>query len=266
MSKPLYELTEQMKGLEKLADSGGMDVDTIEDTMAGIEASFEEKAVSIVHVGNRMLDTVDAIDKEVKRLGERKKYLQNREKSLKDYLMFHMEKTGTTKIECDLFTITYVQGKPVVVIDNADDVPPEYLNIKTTMTPDKKEIAKALKEGKDLENALNDFSNSMNNSKVLIAHNINFDEKIIGAEFLRKNVNNNLDKINKFCTMKTTTNYCKLLYANGNGNGYKWPKLTELHIKLFDEDFSNAHDALADVKACARCFFELKNKNIIYAN
>ena len=122
---------------------------------------------------------------------------------------------------------------------------------------------KALKEGKNLENALNDFSNSMNNSKVLVAHNISFDEKIIGAEFLRKAVDNNLDEINKFCTMKTTTNYCKLPHANGNGNSYKWPKLTELHIKLFDQDFSNAHDALADVKACARCFFELKNKNII---
>ena len=122
---------------------------------------------------------------------------------------------------------------------------------------------KALKQGKDLQNALNDFSNTINNSNVLVAHNINFDIKIIGAEFLRKNVINSLKDIPKFCTMQTTTNYCKIPHANSNGGGYKWPKLVELHTKLFAEDFSNAHDALADVKACARCFFELKKKNII---
>jgi DNA polymerase III epsilon subunit-like protein len=119
----------------------------------------------------------------------------------------------------------------------------------------------AIREGIDLEKALRDFSYDLSQSNLLIAHNINFDQKIIGAEFLRKNVETNLDDISKFCTMQSTTNYCQI--KKPNGYGYKWPRLEELHLKLFNKNFDNAHDALADVKACARCFFELKDKNII---
>ena len=39
---------------------------------------------------------------------------------------------------------------------------------------------------------------------------------------------------------------------------FKFPKLSELHIKLFLEDFINAHNAVADIHATKRCFFELK--------
>lgn len=120
---------------------------------------------------------------------------------------------------------------------------------------------RALTEGIDLHNALQEFSDSLSGSEMLIAHNINFDIKIIGAEFYRKRIENSLDDIDKFCTMQTATDYCRIPHINGRG--FKWPKLTELHIKLFDEGFDGAHDALADVKACARCFFEMKERGII---
>ncbi|HAM88816.1 MAG: Exonuclease RNase T and DNA polymerase III [Candidatus Falkowbacteria bacterium GW2011_GWC2_38_22] len=120
---------------------------------------------------------------------------------------------------------------------------------------------RALTEGIDLHNALQEFSDSLNNSEMLIAHNISFDIKIIGAEFFRKKIENSLDDIDKFCTMQTATDFCRIPHANGRG--FKWPKLTELHIKLFDEGFDGAHDALADVKACARCFFELRGRGVI---
>ena len=120
---------------------------------------------------------------------------------------------------------------------------------------------KAMREGINLEKALSDFSYDLSQSNLLVAHNINFDQKIIGAEFLRKDVETNLDDISKFCTMQSATNYCQI--EKPNGYGYKWPRLEELHLKLFNKNFDNAHDALADVKACARCFFELKDKNII---
>lgn len=44
---------------------------------------------------------------------------------------------------------------------------------------------------------------------------------------------------------------------------FKWPKLIELHRKLFGTGFDDAHDALADVKACGKCFFEMKRRGII---
>ena len=38
------------------------------------------------------------------------------------------------------------------------------------------------------------------------------------------------------------------------------PKLIEMYEILFDEKFSDAHDASYDVNATAKCFFELVRK------
>lgn len=119
---------------------------------------------------------------------------------------------------------------------------------------------RAISEGVDLTSSLAKFSQAIEDSLVLVAHNINFDEKIIGSEFLRKGIDNNLKAIPKICTMQTTTDLCKIPGSYGR---YKWPKLSELHIELFGKDFEDAHDALVDVKACARCFFQLKDRGIL---
>jgi DNA polymerase III subunit epsilon len=116
----------------------------------------------------------------------------------------------------------------------------------------------ALKEGVELATALKDFSETLNQARLLIAHNMDFDEKIIGAELLRTGINSDIFDIAKFCTMKTTINFCRI----ERENGYKYPSLAELHFKLFNNHFDNAHDALADVTACANCFFELKRRGI----
>lgn len=118
---------------------------------------------------------------------------------------------------------------------------------------------RAQKEGKELLEVLQDFQNIMVKAKCLVAHNISFDEKIIGAEFLRSRMQNNIPTKTKICTMQSATNYCALpgMY------GYKWPKLAELHRKLFDKDFEEAHNAAADISATVRCFWELKRLGII---
>ncbi len=118
---------------------------------------------------------------------------------------------------------------------------------------------RALKEGADLAEILEAFSQLINEANYLVAHNISFDEKIIGAEFYRKKIASNLDRIDKICTMQSTTNFCKI-----PGNyGYKWPKLQELHIKLFGEEIEEAHNAAADIDATVKCFWKLKELKII---
>jgi DNA polymerase III epsilon subunit-like protein len=118
---------------------------------------------------------------------------------------------------------------------------------------------RAYQEGVPLALALKEFSALLNQSRFLVAHNLNFDEKIIGAEFLRARVPIASKNIKKICTMKLATDYCQI----PSNNGYKWPSLSELHQKLFAKDFEDAHDALVDVKACADCFFEMKRRGLI---
>ncbi len=86
-----------------------------------------------------------------------------------------------------------------------------------------------------------------------------FTEKIVGAEFLRKGVSTDFERKQKLCTMKASTNYCKL----SGPYGYKWPKLSELHIKLFGVDFEEAHDASVDINATEKCFWELRKIGLL---
>lgn len=113
---------------------------------------------------------------------------------------------------------------------------------------------KALKEGVLLSDVLKIFQNLIVDSEILVVHNMSFDEKIVGAEFLRLGMTNFIPAKKKICTMQSTTNFCAI-----NGPyGYKWPKLTELHYKLFKTGFDEEHNAAVDINATAKCFWELR--------
>lgn len=113
---------------------------------------------------------------------------------------------------------------------------------------------RALREGESLITVLQKFQTLMDQSEVLVAHNMSFDEKILGAEFLRVGAKDLLPPKTKICTMQSSTNFCAI-----NGPyGYKFPTLSELHYKLFRTGFNEAHNAAVDIAATAKCFWELK--------
>ena len=60
--------------------------------------------------------------------------------------------------------------------------------------------------------------------------------------------------------MQATIDYCGIPFPDGNG--YKFPRLEELYEVLFKQQMKDAHNALADVEACAKCFFELMERGI----
>lgn len=120
----------------------------------------------------------------------------------------------------------------------------------------------ALNNGHPLDYVLKDLMNKINSADVVVGHNLEYDEKIIGAELYRKDYENSLSKKHKICTMKASTNYCKI-----SGNyGYKWPSLTELYNILFSKDFKETHNALHDVRTTAKCYWELVSKGVIEKN
>jgi DNA polymerase-3 subunit epsilon len=118
---------------------------------------------------------------------------------------------------------------------------------------------RAINEGVDLHGILNVFQKLISQSSFLVAHNMSFDEKIVGAEFLRNNMPNSITAKNRICTMEKSTNYCKL----SGPYGYKWPKLSELHYKLFGMGFEEAHNAAVDINATARCFWQMRKLGLL---
>lgn len=113
--------------------------------------------------------------------------------------------------------------------------------------------------GVPIAEALGEFVKELQNCRYLIAHNIKFDKNVVGAEMIRANIKSE-NRPQKICTMMETVNFCQI---KKNWGGYKWPQLMELYVKLFNEEFDGAHDALDDVKACAKSFFELKKRGIV---
>ena len=55
-------------------------------------------------------------------------------------------------------------------------------------------------------------------------------------------------------TKNESTEFCAI--PGGKGGRFKWPTLLELHKKLFNEEFSEAHMLLLMLRT-SRCFLEL---------
>ena len=121
---------------------------------------------------------------------------------------------------------------------------------------------RAHSEGISLIKVLEDFKLLLDDAHTIVAHNISYDEKIIGCEYLRLNLPNPLVGKNKICTMKSSTNYCAIT----GPYGYEWPKLSELHYKLFKANYEEAHNAMVDIQATSKCFWELAKRGIFKLN
>jgi len=124
---------------------------------------------------------------------------------------------------------------------------------------------RARTEGCLLQYPLNEFAWLLNETHHLVGHNIAFDSSIVGCEYVRCGMENPIelkpDSIRKhICTMESSKEFVGI---PGSLGGFKWPKLSELYLKLFNESFVGAHDASNDVAATAKCFFELKRLGII---
>jgi DNA polymerase III epsilon subunit-like protein len=143
-------------------------------------------------------------------------------------------------------------------------------------------------QGIPIEKALDVFMEQYYQSKLLVAHNVNFDLNLILVELerykrsldpeenrrKRKYIESCIEdmKENKktkfYCTMMTTTKLCGLKQKMSNRP--KFPKL----IELFQHQFRNVeineeklHDAFNDVILCILCYYKLKyNKNICEKN
>ncbi|MDD1724748.1 MAG: 3'-5' exonuclease [Methanospirillum sp.] len=121
---------------------------------------------------------------------------------------------------------------------------------------------RAKKEGKPLTDVLSRFHEATARTSLVVGHNIGFDRGVIAAEYIRAEQDASIYTLPYFCTMRETSDFCRIPYPSGR-KGNKWPKLMELHQTLFSSPFEDAHDAQADVRACARCFFELKRRGVI---
>ena len=114
---------------------------------------------------------------------------------------------------------------------------------------------RAEKIGVPLAFVMDEFKKALEETDFAVGHNIEFDMKVMGAEYARADRDDGLMTKKTLDTMRSSTNFCQL--PGGRGKSFKFPTLSELNEKLFSEKIDNAHNASADVEATARCFLEL---------
>lgn len=128
--------------------------------------------------------------------------------------------------------------------------------------------------GVPFEKALSDFFESLRTVDKLVGHNIYFDIDMVKVELLRLIYNNSVPRrelksckydlfyITNFknivCTLKNSVELCNIQAINKQGKSYlKYPKLEELHIKLFGKAPNNLHNSFNDILITLRCFYKL---------
>lgn len=90
----------------------------------------------------------------------------------------------------------------------------------------------------------------------IVGHFVEFDSKMLQVGLFRAGMKNIVKNFAHFCTMSATSDYAVSIHQT-------YPKLDELYFRLFREHHTEAHNALADVKATVKVFFELVSRKEI---
>jgi DNA polymerase III epsilon subunit-like protein len=128
-------------------------------------------------------------------------------------------------------------------------------------------------EGVSLSHVLRGFFRDLKTADRLVGHNISFDINLVIVELLRmiydpasnsgdddvSTNKNNLHQIanfkNTYCTLQESIDLCAIKAVTKLGKEYnKFPKLIELHQKLFRTIPNNLHNSLTDILVTLRCY------------
>lgn len=189
------------------------------------------------------------------------------------YLFFDTETTGLPKdynapsSDLDNWSCRLVQLSWIMKDDNQTllsqgdfiikpegfEIPVESSQIHGITT----EIAK--EKGVDLKKAVYYFLGACRMADLIVGHNVNYDMHVVGAELIRTWGKDYIETLPTADTMLASIDLCKI----PGRYGYKYPKLMELHNKLFGCEFEDAHNSFADISATEKCFWELRKKKLI---
>jgi len=141
----LYKIADAMVQLVEMESD-----EAVLNTLEGLEMEFGQKAENIIFIEKNSESQIQAIDQEIDRLKKRKEAVKNKVERLNRYLVENMEKLDIKKIDRDLFTITRIDGKESVEINDEKKIPDDYVKVDVVVKPKKAEILKAHKDGEEI--------------------------------------------------------------------------------------------------------------------
>lgn len=122
----LYQLSEQYRALERLADSDEIPPEVIRDTLDALSGELDDKAVSVAHFIRNLESAAESIAAAAGNMMIRADRLRDRAHSVREYLLFHMQATNKQRIDSVYFTLSVRNNPPAVVVDDETAVPVEF--------------------------------------------------------------------------------------------------------------------------------------------
>ena len=161
MNISLYEVTAEyqksLRDIEEMLEGDDLSTDDkhelIENSLICLSDKFDVKALNVAaYIANAEL-SVTAMKTVETRMVQRRKSMESRVKSLKQYLLDQLFYMGKTAISNESMTINVRNNPCKVIVEDQNLIPLKYQNKEIVYSVIKSAIAAELKNGKTIEGA-----------------------------------------------------------------------------------------------------------------
>jgi hypothetical protein len=147
----LHELTDAGLKILELVETGSADYSK---SLTDINTEFNEKVLDCGMVYRNTMADVEVYKTESKRLADKAKSLENNAEHLRIYVEQQMETLGIESIKGTTFNVKFRKLPPLVIIENQDILPKEYIRITPEVKePDKKKLLEDMTAGIPVQGA-----------------------------------------------------------------------------------------------------------------
>ena len=149
----LYELTETMKHLLDLAQSGEVEQEVINATIESMDLTndIERKIEGYAIVMDELKASNERIRNEEKRLAHRRRVQQNNYDRMRETLLDQMKSLQLDRVKTDKYTVSVRQNPVKVVVNDESNIPKDFF-IEQRPKVDRKKLKEYLENtGEELE-------------------------------------------------------------------------------------------------------------------
>lgn len=148
----LFELNEKFDAIVAMIedDDNGIDKQVLIDTLESIELDRDLKLDNLATLIERNNAYINAYAEKQKKLQAAKKQLQTANDRFQWYMTQTMDQAGMKELKTENHMLRPRNYNASVVVDDASVIPDRYMVTKTTVTPNKTAIRKALKAGEEV--------------------------------------------------------------------------------------------------------------------
>lgn len=146
MAKTL-DTAKDLSRLQDLIDKEEMIAEDLADTIDSLEMVLTDKIDAICDLIEQSADKADACKARAQQYQNRQKMWENKQKSLRAYLLMCIQATGRASVKTVYHTASVKKGRDKLIISDVARLPEDYQIPEVTVKPDTKKIEKSIAEG-----------------------------------------------------------------------------------------------------------------------